>query len=45
MKIAQELYHSFGFLEIEPYTKSEVLQEGIPEEISLNWIFMEKVLK
>ena len=45
MKEALNLYHSVGFKEIDPYAESEVLQEGIPEEISQNWIFMEMFLK
>ena len=45
MKEALNLYHSVGFKEIDPYAESEVLQEGIPEEISQNWIFMEMFLE
>ncbi len=45
MKEAQGFYHSVGFTEIDPYAESEVFQEGIPEEISQNWIFMEMLLK
>lgn len=39
MKAAHNLYHSFGFREIEPYNESE-----IPEEMRHNWIFMELIL-
>ena len=45
MKEALNLYRFFGFTEIEPYAESEVLQEGIPKEISQNKIFMEMLLK
>ena len=44
MQKAIGLYHSVGFRNIEPYPESEVLQEGIPEEIGKNWIFLEMTL-
>jgi GNAT superfamily N-acetyltransferase len=37
MDVAQSLYHSFGFEEVEPYPESE-----IPEEIQDHWMFMER---
>lgn len=40
MKVAQTFYHSVGFVEIEPYSESEV-----PQELHSSWIFMEMALK
>ncbi len=45
MKEARRLYHAVGFRDIDPYYESEVLQEGIPEEIGKNWTFLEMILK
>jgi len=39
MEAAQELYHSAGFKDIDPYPGTEV-----PEEVHPYWIFMEKDL-
>jgi GNAT superfamily N-acetyltransferase len=39
-KVAQTLYRSFGFKDVEPYPESE-----IPEEYRSHWAFMEMALQ
>jgi GNAT superfamily N-acetyltransferase len=45
MKEAQGLYKSIGFIEIEPYKESEVVQNEILDPIRKHWIFMEMLLE